>query len=378
MSFERTSLPGHAPGPSRSRMEDAIGPGKQTQVDMLPGLHGRASGSHALVEALGAAGADAAHGDHAAAPGHEAGGPHGAEHDEAEQEAGGGESIQLISEISVGGEGEAGVATGEAASDMSKPHAEHEEPLAHAASDTPASGIVATGRPIGLIDSATEKRAPDGAANNRTTVGVGEVVHLTSTEAGTWHASAGTLHGKQGKKVTWTAPATPTGAGITLHVAGQSATRPFTVIAPNSLKMVRFQVDSFPSGTQGAGMHTNVTVGPTSVCFGNVEWLEVGEDASNVTGYFKKIKPADLRHHPNPNWLPWNDQNTGLTDHASLGGAPKPWSAGGFQWNIPNKYRVTSVGGGGHVFTTTHQVFRMQKNGTTTITKGGASVTRSP
>jgi hypothetical protein len=135
--------------------------------------------------------------------------------------------------------------------------------------------------------------------------------------------------------------------------------------------------DSWPSGVQGVGMITNVTVGPSSVSFANVEWLEVPGGPSNITGYFTKYK--GLQHHPNPNWLGWNAANTGLTDHASLFKWPKPWSPGGFQWNIPNKYRVASAGGNGHVFTTTHQVFRMtNKKGTTTITKGGAKVTRTP
>lgn len=375
MSFERTSIPGHTPGASRSRVDDAIAPGKQTRVDMLPGLHGGAG--CAPGEAQGAA---AAHADPHAAPGHEAG-PHGAEHEEAEQEAGGGEPGELISEISMGGSGETGLATGEGASDMSKPHADHEAHLAHAASETPAPGT-AEGRPIGppvQIHSATAKKAPGGEADTRTTVAVGEVVHLTGSGAGTWRASAGKLNSKSGQKVSWTAPATPTTVAIALDVGpGQSASTGFTVIAPNSLKMVKFKEDSWPAGVQGAGMHTHVTVGPSSVCFSNVQWLEVAENGTSVTGYFKKFKAADLRHHPNPDWLTWNEQNTGLTDHASLFRWPKPWSAGGYQWVIPNKYRVASVADGGHVFTTTHQVFKMKKDGTTTITKGGASVSRSP
>jgi hypothetical protein len=138
-------------------------------------------------------------------------------------------------------------------------------------------------------------------------------------------------------------------------------------------------LDHFTAGQQGVGMVTNVTVGPTTVSFGNVQWLEVPGPASSVSGYFKKFPAATLQHHPNPNWLTWNDSNTGLTDHASLWGFPKPWKRGGFQWNIPNKWRVVSVGGAGHVFTTTHQVFHMtDKKGTTSVSKGGASTSRTP
>jgi hypothetical protein len=113
------------------------------------------------------------------------------------------------------------------------------------------------------------------------------------------------------------------------------------------------------------------------VCFGNVQWLEVPGGPSQISGYFKKHHPID--HHPNPDWLQWDNHNQSIYDHASLYRWPKPWFPGGFQWNIPNKYRVATTGGSGHVFMTTHQVFRItNKKGTTTITKGGARVTRTP
>ena len=68
----------------------------------------------------------------------------------------------------------------------------------------------------------------------------------------------------------------------------------------------------------------------------------------------------------------------GLTDHAMIRGYATPWYPGGFTWVIPNKYRVTGKGSG-YVFIYTHQVFRItDKQGTVTVTKGGAGVTRSP
>lgn len=240
-----------------------------------------------------------------------------------------------------------------------------------------ASGIDPPVRGTPAIRSSTVKSAPNGAADTRTRVAVGEVVRLVGSLDGAWSANHGKLHGSHGMHTTWTAPASPGTTTIRFSGGGRSTTKKFTVIAPNHLSMKRASVDSWPAGVQGAGMITNVTIGPRSVSFGNVEWLEVPGGPSHIFGYFTKYK--GLQHHPNPNWLGWNDANTGLTDHASLFRWPKPWSPGGFQWNIPNKYRVAGVGGAGHVFTTTHQIFRMtNKKGTTTITKGGASVTRTP
>jgi hypothetical protein len=220
------------------------------------------------------------------------------------------------------------------------------------------------------------KRAAKGA-NTRTTVGVGEEVRLTGSAGGRWSANHGSLSSARGVKSTWTAPAKPGTTTIKLSSGGKTVSKKFRVIAPTGLTMKKVSEDNFPAGQQGVGMITNVTIHPTNVSFGNVQWLEVPGPASKITGYFTRY--PGLRHHPNPNWLQWNDKNTGLTDHASLFRWPRPWAVGGFQWAIPNKWRVASVGGSGHVFTTTHQVFRMTNNrGTTTITKGGASVTRTP
>ena len=227
------------------------------------------------------------------------------------------------------------------------------------------------------IRSSTVHSAPGGNADTRTKVGVGEVVRIVGSREGHWTASHGKLHGANGMHTSWTAPATPGTTTIRLSSGGKTAKKKFKVIAPNHLSMKKKQTEGFQDGVQGVGMITNVTIGPSSVNFGNCEWLEVPGPATHIFGYFKKFK--GLRHHPNPDWLPWNVHNSGLTDHASLYGWPKPWSPGGFQWNIPNKYRVSGVGGDGHVFTTTHQIFRMKnKKGTTTITKGGARVTRTP
>jgi len=98
-----------------------------------------------------------------------------------------------------------------------------------------------------------------------------------------------------------------------------------------------------------------------------------------VAGYFTKFSAATLHHNPNPNWVTWNDSNTGPTDHASWHSLTGPYTPGTFQWDVPNKYRVTGSGAAGTEFTTTHQLFAMTDNaGTMTVSKGGASVARTP
>jgi hypothetical protein len=229
------------------------------------------------------------------------------------------------------------------------------------------------------IHSATVLHAPHGA-DTRTDVGVGEVVHFSSPVAGQWQASHGTPHSSGAvAKFTWTAPAKAGSTKITLKAGTKTVVKTFTVHAPDSLHFKLKSIESFPKGQQGVGMYTDLTVGPTNVSFGNTEWLEVGEAGTNVTGYFKKFNASTLVHHPTPSWLRWNEKNTSIWDHASLFQWPAPWSVGGFQWTIPNKWRVASVGGNGHVFTTTHQVFHMtDTQGTTSVSKGGVSTTRTP
>jgi hypothetical protein len=166
---------------------------------------------------------------------------------------------------------------------------------------------------------------------------------------------------------------------ITLTVGTQTATKEITVIAPNSLSMVVSSNHGLTAGTAGVCMVTNVTVGPTTVCFGNTEWLEEPGPASAVSGYFTTLPAATIYHHPNPNFLRWNDHNTSLTDHAAWHAVPPPYSVGQFQWSIPNKYRVAGTGGAGTVFTTTTQLFQMTSTaGMMTVSKAGASASRTP
>jgi hypothetical protein len=240
-----------------------------------------------------------------------------------------------------------------------------------------ASAARTSSEPGPKIRSKTVLRAAKGASS-RTTVGVGEVVRMTTTSAGMWLASGGTRSSNgRTRAFDWTAPGKPGTFTITLVVGGKNVKKKFKVVAPSSLKFKLKSEDTYPAGQQGVGMYTDLTVGPTSVSFGNVEWLEVPGPPTNIHGYFKNY--PGLYHHPNPSWLRWNEKNTSIWDHANLFRWPKPWSPGGFTWAIPNKWRVAAEGGDGHVFQTVNQVFTMHDNkGTTSVSKGGVTVTRTP
>jgi hypothetical protein len=155
------------------------------------------------------------------------------------------------------------------------------------------------------------------------------------------------------------------------------------VVAPTSLSMTKVSEDSYPSGWAGAGMITDVTINPLNVCLGATQWLEVPGPATNVTGYFTQFSAANLYHNPNPNYLPFNDNNTGLQDHAAISPGvqlPTPFSAGTWQWDIPNKYKLDGESdSSGRLFTTTTQLYTMHDaTGAMTVTKAGASVSRTP
>ena len=141
--------------------------------------------------------------------------------------------------------------------------------------------------------------------------------------------------------------------------------------------MVKLTEDTQPAGTGGAGMVLSPRFGPRSVNFGNVEWLEQPGGPSSVTGYFADLQAlgADWNHYPNPDFL---RINRNLTDHAAIFGLPAPFKAGSFHWDIPNAFKRAATGGDGEVTINSVQSFSIAANGTVTVSKQGASVTRSP
>ena len=125
-----------------------------------------------------------------------------------------------------------------------------------------------------------------------------------------------------------------------------------------------------------------VVVAPIDVSFYNVQMLEVGENASNVTGYF--LDHPQLSHIGNGAdvWFDLDEENQWPSswDYANLTNWPSPWDKdGGFTWNIPAKWKVVNSTGTSpeHTITGWNQVFSIQIGGTITIQKFGHSVTRT-
>ncbi len=229
-----------------------------------------------------------------------------------------------------------------------------------------------------LVTSETIKSAPDGTPDTRTTVGVGERVRFTANTSGTWSVSHGHIIGlNTGSNIVWEAPPTATAPVITVTTPGGTRAVPMTVIAPNALAMTVNRNDAIPAGTAGACMITDVVINPLNVNFGRTQWLEVPGPATNVSGYFTRFAAATIFHHPNPDYLPFNDNNTGLQDHASWHAVPAPFSFGTFEWVIPNRYKIDDESDAqGRIFTNTVQAFFMFPGGTMMITKAGATVIR--
>lgn len=229
-----------------------------------------------------------------------------------------------------------------------------------------------------VVTSETIVSAPDGTSDTRTTVGVGERVRFTANTTGTWTVSDGHIIGlNTGSNIVWEAPPVASNPTITVTTPGGTRVVPMTVIAPNALSMTVNRNDAIPAGTAGACMITDVVVNPLNVNFGRTQWLEVPGPATNVSGYFTQFAAATIFHHPNPDYLPFDDNNAGLQDHASWHAVPAPFSFGTFEWVIPNRYKIDSESDAqGRIFTNTVQAFFMFPGGTMMITKAGASVIR--
>ncbi|MBA3394497.1 MAG: DUF4157 domain-containing protein [Deltaproteobacteria bacterium] len=222
-----------------------------------------------------------------------------------------------------------------------------------------------------------------GAGNDRTTVGVGELVYFSADVNGAWTATAGTASGS-GQQFDWTAPARAN-SSVTITftpTTGAPVTRTFSVLAPSSVVLAKTSDDVIAAGTQGAGLRATVTFHPLTVSFAATEWKEQGnEAAAGASGYFEgRTLPAHTNF--NPNWLGIGDGNTGPSDHASFEGFPSPWAAGSFHWPIIQRYKLRTESGDGAQIQVLNQTCSMEgapHAGRTTVTKGDAtSNPRSP
>jgi hypothetical protein len=228
-----------------------------------------------------------------------------------------------------------------------------------------------------VINSKTDMHAPDGTPDTRRVIAMGEVVYFDiGGDAVDWTASAG-WPGRRHARSTfaWELPEPGTATITATTAAGASASITMTVVPPKDIRMRKTSEDPpGDPGTANAGMRLAPRFTPGNVNFGNVEWLEAPGGPSSLTGYFaaQVAAGADLDHHPNPDFL---RIAPGLNDHAAAFGFPGPYSAGTWDWEIPNRFRRAATTGEGTVYVTTLQSFRIDESGTITVSKQGASVT---
>jgi len=223
-------------------------------------------------------------------------------------------------------------------------------------------------------------RAPDGTPDTRKTVAMGEVVYFDiGGDNAVWTASAGWPPRRSARPMfAWELPEPGTANIVATLPTGGSASVTMTVIPPKDIRMRKTSEDApGASGTANAGMILAPRFTPGNVNFGNVEWLEVPGPPSGLTGYFaaQVAGGTNLNHVPNPAFL---RIAPGLNDHAAAFGFPPPYSAGAWDWSIPNNFRRAGTSGAGTLYVTTLQSFRMDATGAITVSKQGASVTKAP
>ena len=230
-----------------------------------------------------------------------------------------------------------------------------------------------------VVNSRTDMHAPDGTPDTRRMVAMGEVVYFDAGgDAVDWTASAGWPPRRSARATfAWELPEPGTATITATTATGASASVTMTVVPPKDIRMRKTSEDPpGASGTANAGMLLAPRFTPGNVNFGNVEWLEVPGGPSNLTGYFSAQVAAgvDLNHHPNPDFL---RIAPGLNDHAAAFGFPGPYSAGTWDWEIPNRFRRAATTGQGEVYVTTLQSFSVDASGAITVSKQGASVTKA-
>jgi hypothetical protein len=232
---------------------------------------------------------------------------------------------------------------------------------------------------------------------HRLTIGVGELVDISldpplpplappydADSLITWHTTAGSLSKWHGNTTVLTAPSNATMATVTMNYYGVTHVKyvtNFTVIEPaNVVRAVTVGRSYFDIGQSGAGMHITPYVGPTNVSFYRVQLMEVGQDASSIRGYFSQWTPQQLAHndarHANQ-WFQLGPDNTWPSgyDWATSDVYLQPWSAGGFTWIIPAKWKIGS-GQTNDLANGWTQVYTIDAAGTVTITKFQHVVTR--
>jgi hypothetical protein len=222
--------------------------------------------------------------------------------------------------------------------------------------------------------------AADGSSGPRTTIGVAEEVTFRGSEFGDWTASGGDpVSLTTSKFFRWKAPPRAGTAQVSLRTGRLAKTVAFTVVEPTSITGRKLRDLTFDPGHMGAGMNLKFIYQPKNVNFHGIQAGEISGEASRVSGYFKRFKPAQLHHNSGDTIWPVVNNEISGTDTAALWDAPEPWYQGHYEWSIPNRFKADTESGEGKIFTHVVQAFDLHdETGKTTVTKAGTRAERTP
>ena len=225
----------------------------------------------------------------------------------------------------------------------------------------------------------TEHVALNDTNRARTFLGVGEEVDFKGMPDITiWNSTAGGLSSELGNAVKFTAPTNngEDGVTITATVRGINMDIYFTVVPPSGIELAYISgSEGYPTNQCEADMNLwPVLISPTIVSFYRVQIYEVGENASEKTGYFLTNGAISHINHGANHWTQLSESNW-FWDSCSLEDLPQPWSSGSFKWNIPVWWKID--GGQTNEMPGWNQLFWLDSSGTITIEKFGLTVSRT-
>jgi hypothetical protein len=226
---------------------------------------------------------------------------------------------------------------------------------------------------------------------DRLILGVGEQVALSLVGKPngnySWSTTAGSLQPTNNvPSTTFTAPSNAANASVTINfgTGGSSCPLKFTIVEPTGVVSAPIQsTNSFELNECGALMKLSpVIVGPTTVSFYRVQMLEVGRNATGMTGYFTNgyystnLPPSHIGSGADE-WFQLGNDNSwpAAWDNAGFWGFPQPWSAGSFTWPIPAQWKIGS--GPTNNIAGWNQTCTIDANGTLTVGKFGHSASRT-
>ena len=228
------------------------------------------------------------------------------------------------------------------------------------------------------LETITDATIP--SDRTRKKLGVGENVTLTLKGADNSVAWSKIGYGEivpTGNSTKFTAYEKGNGAVVIATYKGKQFSVGFTVVEPASISAVKLLPEyAYPPGIQGAGMNMELTINPIDVSFNQVNIQEVSGPATEVWGYFINFSAEDLYHHAKP-WVRINALNKWTDDVECR--CTGPWYPGGFKYVIPIEWQAPEGTYIGRLPDNAVQAVSISDtNGTTTITKFGLSVTRTP